>query len=625
MPNVMSTGTSALMAFQRALATVSHNVANVNTPGYSRQRVELEARNPTYVGAGYIGNGTQVSGIRRVVDDLATSRLIDSGGETARLRQLSALANRVDTLMSESTTGIAGLWSGFFDAVSGLSSNASAPAERQSLLGQGNALATRFQQLQGQFTQLDRETNAALVGATDEANRLAGEIARLNGQIGSGANAAPDLLDRRDALVASLVEQTGGTAVRQDGGAVNVFTAGGQAMVVGTQPSRLTTVPDPYRPERLQVALEVQGRTVRMDERVIGGRIGGLIEFRGQVLDPTREELGRIALGLAHEFNTAHAAGVDQYGDMGGPFFSLPAPAVNPHAGNGGDARLRASVADLGAVDGRNVVLQWRDGAWSAQDAVTGRPVPLSGSGSADDPLRVGGLTLVLEGDPAEQDRFLLQPTAQTAGGLSVAITDPGRIAAAAPVGVDATLGNIGTGRPSAIRVTDAGDAALRAGATIEFLDADSYTIDGEGPFAYTPGATIDANGWSFTLDGRPAAGDSFTVRATGAGSSDNTNALLLAGLDKLATLNDGTLSLNGAISGLTTAVGAAARHAEYAADAQGLLHAQAQAARDMVSGVNLDEEAANMLRLQQAYQAAAQIISTADTLFQAILGATRR
>ncbi len=111
----------------------------------------------------------------------------------------------------------------------------------------------------------------------------------------------------------------------------------------------------------------------------------------------------------------------------------------------------------------------------------------------------------------------------------------------------------------------------------------------------------------------------------TGANSSDNGNAKLLSNLDDARVLNGGTLTLNGAIGGLTTQVGSAARQADYSAQAQQVIHDQAQAARDAVSGVNLDEEAADLMRLQQAYQAASQIIATADTLFQSLLAATRR
>ena len=494
MANILSTGTSALIAFQRALSTVSHNVANINTPGFSRQTVDFEARSPQYIGTGYVGRGTQISDVRRVADELANARLIDSGGELARLQQLSSLSGRIDSLMSESTTGISGLWSNFFDSVSALSSNASAPAERQNMLGQANALTTRFQQLQGQFDRLSTEVNSGLAASATEVNRLTSEIAQLNGRIGSAQTASPDLLDRRDQMIRDLVSLTGGTAVQQDGGAINVFSAGGQALVVGIQASQLTTVADSYRPERQQLALQSQGQTIRIDERVMGGKIGGLLEFRTQVLDPTQSELGRIALALGTTFNAGHAAGVDQYGDPGGAFFNVPAPVVNNHASNTGDARLTASVDDLGAVDGRNLVLQFRSGAWTATDAATGTSVPVTGSGAPGDPLRAAGIALEVDGAAQEGDRFLLQPTAQAARGLSVAITDPGRIAAATPVQVQATLGNLGSGVPGTVRVTDAADPALRTPATIEFLDGDQYTIDGDGPFG--GGGLSYGKGW---------------------------------------------------------------------------------------------------------------------------------
>ncbi|WP_407351601.1 flagellar hook-associated protein FlgK [Luteimonas sp. R10] len=626
MSNVLSTGTSALIAFQRALSTVSHNVANINTPGYSRQRVDFTTRNPTDYGYGHVGGGTKIADIHRVADSLAISRLLDAGGELARLQQLSGLSSRVDSLVSNNATGIAGMWSNFFDSVSALSSNAASSAERENLLAQGNALATRFAQLDGEFDRLDGEVDAGLQSAAGEINRLAAEIAQLNGKIGSSAgSAAPDLLDRRDLLVSQLVEYTGGSAVAQDGSTINVVTAGGQALVVGATASRLTTVSDPFQPGRLQIALETQGQQIRLDERALGGRVGGLLEFRSSVLDPALAELGRIAIGLGDAFNQAHAAGMDLYGQMGGAFFDLPVPNVNAHAGNAGTAALQASLGDIGAMDGHAVVLRFDAGGWSATRADTGASVPLTGTGTAADPLRVNGVEIEVSGAPANGDRFLLQPTAGAAGAISVAITDPSRIAAASPVKVSADLANTGTGIAGKPVVGDAAHPDLLATASIEFIDGNQYTIDGAGPFAYVPGQALSANGWSMTLDGVPAAGDVFTVGPTGAGSSDNGNAALLANLDDARTLNGGTVSLNGAVAGLTTSVGSAARQAQYSAEAQQVIHGQAQAARDSVSGVNLDEEAADMLRLQQAYQAAAQIISTADAMFQSILNATRR
>lgn len=623
MSNVLSTGTSALLAFQRALATVSHNVANIKTDGYSRQKVDFATRNPTDVGYGDVGNGTKITDIRRVADQLAISRLLDSNGELARLQQLSSMADRVDALFSDAATGVTGVWSNFFDSVSGLSANASGAADRRNVLDSANTLVGRFKQLSNNLDSLNNEVNNGLLSAATEVNRLASEIAQLNGAIGSNAaTAAPDLLDRRDQLVSQLVGFTGGTAVIQDGGAMNVYSAGGQALVIGTNASQITTATDPYRPERLQLAIKTQGMTVTLDSKAMGGQIGGLLEVRDTVLNPAQAELGRIAVGMAQSFNQAHREGMDLYGDMGTDFFTLGPPKITAHSGNTGGATLTASYGDTAALDGQNLLLKFNGTSWEANRADTGLSVPMTGTGTAADPFVVNGVTFVVSGTPAVNDRFLLQPTAAATNGLSVAITDPSRIAAANPIKGAADLTNTGTGVLGKLDVLDAANPALLNPASIEFIDANQYTIDGLGPFPYTPGQAISANGWSVVLDGKPGAGDSFSIGKTPAGSSDNGNASRLAGVEDAKAFSGGTVTLNGALGGLTTQVGSAARAAEYSLQAQQVINANAQAGRDAVSGVNLDEEAADMLRLQQAYQAASQLISTADTMFQTILRA---
>ena len=622
MSNLMATGSSALLAFQRALNTVSHNVANINTPGYSRQRAEMQAREGAY---GQEGSGVRVVDIRRMADSLATARLLDSSGELSRLQQMTVLTGRMDSLFSDKATGITAPWSGFFDSVSALSSSAASAADRENLLSQAGALVSRFNQIDKHLDGLDNEINSGLTAGVAEVNRLSAEIAQLNGRIGGGGNVSGDLLDRRDQLISELVGFTGGNAMAQDAGQINVFTSGGQPLVVGTAASRLVTTTDPYRPDRLQVALETSFQRTDLGKGVLGGQMGALLEFRSNVLDPALGELGRIAVSLARTFNEGHTAGMDLYGQLGGEFFDLPAPTVAPHSGNGGTALLTAQVADTDALRAQDVVLRFDGANWTAANAGNGAPVAMTGTGTAADPLLVNGVSLVVAGAAAAGDRFQLLPTAGAAGTISLAITDPGRIAAATAVKGSSDLGNLGTGKLSGTRVLDAGDPDLLAPVAIEFIDANQYTIDGTGPFAYTPGQAIVHNGWSVMLDGVPVAGDSFGVGPTGANSSNNGNAALLANLDDARVLNAGTLTLNGAIGGLITSVGSSARQADYAAEAQLVIHDQALAARDSISGVNLDEEAADLMRLQQAYQAASQIIATADSLFQSLLGAVRR
>lgn len=626
MSSVLSTGTSALLAFQRALATTSHNVANLNTPGYSRQKVDFATATPQNYGYGDVGNGTRIVDIRRAADQLAISRLLDSSGELARLKQLSGMADRVNALFSDAATNVAGVWSNFFDTVSGLSSNAAGTADRQNMLDGGKALANRFSQLNTHLNNLNGEVNNGLMAGATEVNRLASEIAQINGAIGTNiANAAPDLLDRRDQLISQLVGYTGGTAVVQDGGIMNVYTAGGQALVVGTTASKVTTVADPYQPERLQLALQTQGGTITLDPKAVGGQIGGLLEFRDTVLTPAQAELGKLAVGLAETFNSTHRQGVDLYGQMGGGFFNIGTPRVTGNASNTGTGSITASYGDLGKLEAQNIVLKFDGSNWTASRADTGASVPLTGTGTAADPLIINGVKLVVGGTPAANDRFLLQPTAGVAGSLEMAITDPSRIAAAAAIKGAAALANTGTGKLSGVTVTDSANANLRNPAAIVFTSATTYTIDGGPPQTYTPGQTISANGWSFVLDGVPKNGDTFNITPTPAGSSDNSNATKLSKVESAKAFNAGTVTLGGALGGLTTQVGAAARSAEYSLGAQQVIADQAQAARDEVSGVNLDEEAADMLRLQQAYQAASQLISTADSMFQTILGAVRR
>lgn len=626
MSSVLSTGTSALLAFQRALATTSHNVANINTAGYSRQKVDFATANPQDLGYGEVGNGTRITDIRRVADQLAISRLLDSSGELTRLKQLSMMADRVDSLFSDTATNVSGVWSNFFDSVSGLSSNASGTADRQSVLDSAGTLVNRFKQLNESLNSLNSEVNNGLTAGASEVNRLAAEIAQMNGIIGSNANAAaPDLLDRRDQLISSLVGYTGGTAVIQDGGIMNVYTAGGHALVVGTTASKVTTTTDPYQPERLQLALETQGQKITLDPRSLGGQIGGLLEFRDTVLTPTQAELGKLAVGMVTTFNDAHKQGVDLYGQMGTNLFGLGTPRVTSSSTNTGAASVSASYGDLSKLDGQNLVLKFDGSQWVANRADTGASIPLTGTGTAADPLVVNGVELVISGTPAANDRFLLQPTAGVAGSLSVSITDTSRLAAAAPIKASSGLSNTGTGKASGVAVVDAANPALRNTAAINFTSATEYTIDGQGPYVYTAGQKISANGWSFVLDGAPKAGDSFGIATTPAGSSDNSNALLMAKVEDAKTFNAGTVTLNGALGGLTTLVGSAARAADYSLQAQQVITDQAQATRDATSGVNLDEEAADMLRLQQAYQAASQLISTADNMFQTILGAVSR
>jgi flagellar hook-associated protein 1 FlgK len=627
MTDILATGTSALLAFQRAMATISHNVANANTPGYSRQQVLLSARPGQFQSYGFIGTGVDVTSVQRMVNTMLTGQLQNSSSEMGRLTSLSGLADPLAQYFSGSDTGIAKPMSNFFDSLQAVSSNPTSVAARQSFLGSAKSLANTFNQLQGQLQQADSQIDQTVTAGVASVNQLTTQIAALNQQISNQSNGGQppnDLLDQRDQLVLQLSNQVGVTTTAGNNGALNVFTTGGQALVLGNQIQKLTTVSDPYQPSRHSLALATSGGNIVLPDSSIGGSIGGLLQTRSTVIDPMQAQLGQAAAGVSAAINSQNAQGIDLYGNMGGNVFSTPTPAVFANSHNTGSATLNTSVNSAGALGTTNFVMHYDGSNWSATDASTGAAVTLSGSGTSASPFVVNGVSVTVGGSATAGDSFLVQPTAQAAGQIGVTMTDPNRLAAASPIRGSAATSNTGNASMGGMSVVDATNPNLQSPVTIQFTSANTYSINGSGSYTYTSGSPITVNGWSMNISGTPAAGDSFNVTANGPNSSDNSNANVLAGLDSNGLLNGGTTSLTQAVSQLTSTVGSLASQADYALSARTSIDTQLNTQASTTSGVNLDEEAANMVKYQQAYQAASQIINVANETFQTLLSAVR-
>ena len=627
MTDILATGSSALMAFQRALSTVGNNIANVNTPGYSRQRVDLANRPGQYYGFGFIGSGVQVTNVERIVDNILTGRSLQSAGELGRLTQLSTLANSVSQTFSDSATGIAQPMSNFFDGAQAVASDPTSAAARNQLLGNAKDLVNRFNSLQGQLNQMDNEADQRLTQGVNDVNNLTGQIAKLNQEIarqtgGSNGGQPNDLLDQRDQLIATLAGKIGVTTTKQDDGSLNVFTTSGQSRVIGNQANQLTTVADPYQPTRHSLALSANGGAIAIPDGSVGGELGGVLNFRHDVIDPASAQLGQLAAGLASKINAQQHSGVDLNGNIGADFFTMPTPQVYGRNSNTGTASLSASISDVTQLGTSDFTMKFDGTNWSAIDSKTGATVPMTGAGTAASPFVVNGVSVTVSGSAASGDSFLVRPTEQAAGQIGVAITDPNKIAAAVPVRGTAASGNTGNATFGNFSVTDSTNPNLQSPVTIQFTGANTYSINGSGSYTYTAGQPISINGWQTTLNGTPASGDTFTVGATGPGSSDNGNMRAFAADGDASFINNGNMSLTQGVSQLTSSVGSIASQAQYASDAQTSINTQLTDQRNSVSGVNLDEEAADMVRYQQAYQAAAQIIQVANQTFQSILSA---
>lgn len=630
MADLLSTGVSGLLAFQRALDTTSHNISNVSTPGYSRQRVLIGTRPAQAYGNGWVGQGANVQTTQRVYDDFVAQQTRSTSSSLEHLDIYASNAERLNNMFGDSSNGLTASLQKFVNAFQSVANSPASVPARQVLLSEANTLQQRLKFFDSRLEDIGNEINTRIKGEVSEVNSLAQGIARLNNEITAGiartgGQPPNDLLDQRDQLLDQLSQKISVNAVKQDGGTVNVFVGSGQPLVLGGSVNQLATVQDPFDSSRLTVALQAPGSSVDISSNISGGTLGGLLDFRREQLDPAHNALGRIAVALTDVVNTQHREGMDLAGALGGDFFAVGDVDVLDSALNSGTGTVSVVRGDAGALTGRDYILEMTGSGWALQDSLTGAAVPMTGTGTAGDPFVVDGVEIEVGGAADVGDKFLIRPTRGAIGDMNVLITDPSRVAAAAPIRTAADTGNSGSGAISSGEVLDSANAQLRAPVTIEFLTATTYSINGAGSFAYTAGDDIDVNGWRVQISGAPAVGDAFTVSDNTAGTGDNRNALLLSDALKAPVLNNGTSSLSSAVGEFVGGIGVATRQAQVNRDAQNVVYEESVAAKEAVSGVNLDEEAANLLKYQQAYQAAAQLIRVADTMFQTLLAATER
>ena len=628
MADILNTSLTGMLAFQRALSVTSHNIANANTPGYSRQVTDFSARIGSGSGVGYIGAGVQVSQIERMYDALQTEQLRESSTAYARFNILGSLSGRIDTLLADPNTGLNASLQSYFNSVQDLANDPASIPARQALVGEAQSVASRFQSLDAQLGELDTELNQRVSLAVDDINRLAGSIAAVNQKIaltnGSG-NSPNDLLDERDNLVLQLSEQVSVSTNIQDDGTMSVFIGSGQSLVLGTKARQLGVAGSEFDLTRMTVVYQGASGDTPIDTASTGGNLGGLLEYRARILDPARQTLGETAIAFTSALNEQHSAGMDLRGNLGGDLFGIASPTVLTSANNAGTATAAAVVTDTGALTGADYVLEFDGATYSLTRTDDNTIVPLGGTGTAADPFTGDGLSIVVGGAAVAGDRLLLRSSYAAAGSVQSIISDPQAIALAAPTRSSASLGNIGSGIVSAASVADQTDPALLSSAVIEFTGPATYSINGAGSFAYADGAAIVVNGSSITISGTPSVGDQFSVDANFGAAGDNSNALLMADLQSVGILDGGTISINENYGQLVSSVGATTHQIQSNLDAQGVVLSNAEDAVLNTSAVNLDEEAANLIRYQQAYQAVAQVVSVASTLFDSLLNATRR
>ncbi|HAL37256.1 MAG TPA: flagellar hook-associated protein FlgK [Polaromonas sp.] len=640
------TGLSGLNAAQAALVTTGHNTANVNTAGYSRQTAQVASSGGIYApGIGFFGTGAKTTDVTRSYDQYLTSQLNQAQSLNQSLTTHYTQVSQIDNLLANQTAGLAPQLQTLFTNVQAVANTPADPSARQQLISSGQAVTNQFRSMDQYLTGLNANVNDQISGTVDQINTYAEQIANLNKQVAmlsnaTGGQAPNDLLDQRDQLINDLGKLVGTKLVVQDGGQYNVFIGNGQTLVLGDKATKLAAVSASSDPTRTTLAtVNAAGDKVDVQESMIsGGSLGGLLQFRNETLSNAQNSLGRIAIALSDTFNAQHKLGIDLNGDLGTDFFSQASPGVISNSRNTG-ATVLASFSDTSKL----TISDYRVDVTAAASFTVTR---LSDNTliSPDSKGAYDGVNLTLTGG-AVGDSFLIQPTRTGARDLAVTLTDPAKVAAASPIITGNTAGNQGSGAISAgtVNAPDYSATSLpAAGVTLKYQSGTPNALSGfpaasavtvTNPDAtvvnyaagaavtYTAGAAYSFNGITVNISGAPANNDTFTIGKNTGGVSDGSNALLLGALQNKKTIGGSSASFNDAYGQLVSTIGNKARQIQISNTAQTSLTLQIRTAQQSVSGVNQDEETANLLMYQQMYQANAKVIQTASTMFDAVLG----
>ena len=663
--SLLNVGARALQANQAALQTAGHNIANVSTPGYSRQSVVLQTVQGQFTGGGYIGKGVDVQTILRNHSELltrqATAASAVDAGDTARMERLRQLQDVF-------SGGASGIGASINDMMNALSDVVSAPTDltaRSVALTRMDEMAARLRDASQRLDEISYTVAEQLKGSMVAVNSLAKNIAGINEQIarakGNG-QPANDLLDQRDQLIRELNTHIQTSQVAADDGSVSIFVAGSQPLVLGNQAATLS-IDDPadFGAGSGQKVLNFlppgSSTKVELNESMLGGgEVAGLLRFQNSDLAEGRNLLGRMAVAISESMNTQNKLGLTLDGQPGDNLFAPISlgNAVNSNL-NTSLATMALTVTDPTLLQASNYTIDFTaPDAGSVTRQSDGKVFTFNGSGlppvTVADVFTAQGLGVTLSGPPNPGDRYMITSLQGSAAQLQALQYSPADLAAANQINAAMDKNNIGTLQLVSLKATGIPaltPPAIGTNVTLSFDGAGGFTIAGTastpldistnpptpitpitaGPpsiYGYTSGQAINIDGWEITLNGAPKNGDKVTV-----GNAqdpqygdwykrDAGNASALMGLRDVPMFDGATLS--DGFAGAMARIGTRTQSAQFAAELSSSIATNLERDRTAVSGVNLDEEAARLIQYQQAYQASAKMIQIAQNIFDTLI-----
>lgn len=688
--NLYGLGVQGLLVAKQSLDTVGHNIANVNTDGYSRQSTIQITSGGQQFGTGFSGIGTQVDDVIRSFDQFSFSDLQGNTSNLSYNQYFLDSVTRVDQVVSDSDTSITNVLAQYFSAVNTVADNPNSLESRNNLIEVSKNMTSTFTRLHDQLDLQYRSLNNEVENIAQEMTALAKNLAEVNGQIqlvweNGTKNLPNDLLDQRDRLVLQISEYSDVSTIRLDNGAINVFIGTGQPLVLGQEALQVEAIVGRTDNAKLELALTSNGTTQRLRGELMGGKIQAVYNFRDNVLDKAFNQLGQTAIGIGYSVNEQQKLGLDLNMQVGTNFFndvnSQSAMAQRALIANDGlgEATLGVQIEDVSLLPPDNfdlTVLSYAAGPpelvqFQLTNLEDGTQLTLPAAGAQDLSVSTNinvaeyGFSINVDSidvaDPLQAGkRFELRPTRLGAQLFGTQMSDPALIAAAGnQILISDGAGNTGISETRITQITNPNDVnypspedvttnpvTAAKGLRIEVTEAplgtftyqvlDANTgVPIEEPvgtpltaLAFTPPQqTISHAGFDIeiTIEDTVALDNyTFTLDYNETGVGSNENALVMAEFQTGKTLNKGRSTFQDNYALMTSDIGTVTSSADVRVQSAAVLYEQASDRVTSVSGVNLDEEAANLLQYQTAYNAAAKIISVADELMETLLAAVR-
>ncbi len=669
---LLDIGKSALSAAQQALTVTGHNVANVNTPGYSRQEAVLTERSPINGTPGQVGTGVQVTQIRRIVDGFINRQLTESHEALGELSITREQLFQIQTIFNDSNNqGVGAQLNAFFSSLQDVAANPSDVTPRSVLLAKSALLTSSIAQVAGELSTRRTSVNDQVKQTISEINSLTAQVADLNNKIvlaeASGQN-ANDVRDQRDQAINELAELIDISVIAGTNGALSVFIGRGQVVVENNVPRNLVAVASLDNGGLANVQYDTGNtRSSDITALISGGKLGGLLAIRDTIIPELQTAFDRLSASLVNEVNQLHRQGYGLDGSTGLDFFSPLSVTTHDDSTNQGSATLAGGpITANSLLTLQDYAIRFSSAtAYSIVNTTTGSAIKGNYAGTTvtaptlDVPVNIvtgtnDTLTVTVDGTASGTITLAgaASPGQAYASGASLAVEMQTKINADATLSAagkrvvvtyDATTSRF-TITSNASTATSAVDVTGGTSRAILGLSTGTSTA-ASGTYAGPQTFTID--GIQVTLNGTAVAKDVFSLNSysdtaksigmslTSAGKvaasstragvpGNNATAIALIALQTRSITTIGNTTFGDAYRVAATGVGVAAQSADSRLDAQTILHEQLESFRAQSSGVSIDEELVDMLKYQRVFEAASRLIVITNEMLQTLLDLKR-